>query len=253
MPDQPPERPSRPIPPPGILAAAQHLDGADPASPVFGFGAILALGWPGGSSRGRSAASQALAEEAPGFFGKEQILAVRFIASIALLAAAPMILSSCRQVPLRLALDPSPEGPGLKDVSPASPSVGTTFSGPATIGTQVSLPGMTMALVGTGLPAGFPTVTPAPGHRFVSPRLVSSCHLSPSFNCRLGSFELIDSQGTRHSPAIAVTGPGFLPFGKFPGGSSIEGALVFMVPTDASPFTLRHVAHQDQEAFFLLE
>ena len=24
-----------------------------PASPAFGFGAILALGWPGGSSRGR--------------------------------------------------------------------------------------------------------------------------------------------------------------------------------------------------------
>ena len=34
----------------------QSLDGADPASPVFGFGAILVLGWPGGSSRGRCAA-----------------------------------------------------------------------------------------------------------------------------------------------------------------------------------------------------
>jgi len=32
---------------------AQQLDGADPASQVFGFSAILALGWPGGSSRGR--------------------------------------------------------------------------------------------------------------------------------------------------------------------------------------------------------
>jgi len=32
---------------------AQQLDGADAASPAFGFGAILAFGWPGGSSRGR--------------------------------------------------------------------------------------------------------------------------------------------------------------------------------------------------------
>ena len=38
--------------------AAQQLDGADPASPAFGFGAILALGWPGGSSRGRWVAAQ---------------------------------------------------------------------------------------------------------------------------------------------------------------------------------------------------
>ena len=33
--------------------AAEQLDGADPASPGFGFGAILVLGWLGGSSRGR--------------------------------------------------------------------------------------------------------------------------------------------------------------------------------------------------------
>jgi hypothetical protein len=39
------------------LQAAQQLDGADAASPAFGFRAILALGWPGGSSRGRWAAN----------------------------------------------------------------------------------------------------------------------------------------------------------------------------------------------------
>ena len=33
--------------------AAQQLDGANPVSRAFGFGAILASGWPGGSARGR--------------------------------------------------------------------------------------------------------------------------------------------------------------------------------------------------------
>src|SRR3972149_4617858 len=41
------------LPFPQVLASAEQLDGADLASPVFGFSAILALGWPGGSSRGR--------------------------------------------------------------------------------------------------------------------------------------------------------------------------------------------------------
>lgn len=41
----------------GRLSAAQHLDGADPASPDLGFRAILGLGWPGGSSRFRWAAT----------------------------------------------------------------------------------------------------------------------------------------------------------------------------------------------------
>jgi hypothetical protein len=112
---------------------------------------------------------------------------------------------------------------------------------------------MTMTLVGSGVPEGFPTVTPAAGHRFVSPSLVIDCHLPRSAACRPGSFELIDSQGTRHSPAIAVSGQGFLPLGEFPGGTSVEGGIVFMVPIDASPFTLRHVRGLDQEAFFLLE
>ena len=40
----------------GAALSYNQLDGADPASRVFGFGAILGFGWPGGSSRGRSAA-----------------------------------------------------------------------------------------------------------------------------------------------------------------------------------------------------
>lgn len=35
---------------------AQQVAGADPASPDLEFGAILALGWPGSSDRGRWAA-----------------------------------------------------------------------------------------------------------------------------------------------------------------------------------------------------
>jgi hypothetical protein len=111
-----------------------------------------------------------------------------------------------------------------------------------------------MTLVGAGLPSGFPLFTPDPGQRLVSPRLSAYCDLSAGSYCQtLGSFELIDSQGTRHSPAIAVTGQGFLPSGEFAGGTSITGGLVFMVPIDASPMTLRYVGHQGHEAYFRLE
>jgi hypothetical protein len=112
---------------------------------------------------------------------------------------------------------------------------------------------MTMALAGVALPAGFPDVTPDPGQQFVSPGLISTCLLPPDSSCRIGSFELIDSRGTRHSPAIAVSGAGFLPLGEFPGGSSIEGSLVFMVPVGTGPFLLRNVGPEGREAYFLLE
>jgi hypothetical protein len=113
---------------------------------------------------------------------------------------------------------------------------------------------MTITLVGAGLPSGFPPFTPDPGQRLVSPKLSAYCRLSADASCpTLGSFELIDSQGTRHSPAIAVTGPGFLPSGEFGGGTSITGGLVFMVPIDASPMILRYAGYQGQEAYFRLE
>ena len=46
-----PQRPFTHQEPP--LGAAEQLDGADPASPASGLYAVLTLGWPGGSSRGR--------------------------------------------------------------------------------------------------------------------------------------------------------------------------------------------------------
>jgi hypothetical protein len=127
-----------------------------------------------------------------------------------------------------------------------------TRSNPARLGTPVELEQMTLTLVGTGLPAGFPAVTPDAGQRFVAPRLTSICHLAPGSSCPLGSFELIDSQGTRHSAGVTVAGEGFLPSGDFPGGTSVEGGLVFMVPVDAGPFTLRNVG-LGGEAYFRLE
>jgi hypothetical protein len=133
-------------------------------------------------------------------------------------------------------------------------SVGLTLSDPAPLYTAVEIEDMTLTVVGTGLPAGFPPVTPDPGQRFVSPTLSADCRRSPGSSCpTLGSFELIDSEGTRHSPSIAVSGPGFLPYGPFPGGASITGGLVFMVPVDLSPLTLRYVGGEGAEAYFRIE
>jgi hypothetical protein len=132
--------------------------------------------------------------------------------------------------------------------------MGLSPSHPTTLETAVELPDRTLTLVGEGLPSGFPQVTPNPGQRFVAPQLSSYCRLSAGSYCEgLGSFELIDSHGTRHSPSIAVSGEGFLPAEDFPGGTSIAGALVFMVPTDTSSLTLRYVGPQGLEAFFQVE
>jgi hypothetical protein len=120
--------------------------------------------------------------------------------------------------------------------------------------TTVEIEDMTLTAVGTGLPVGFPTVTPDPGQRFVSPRLFAYCRLPPGSACEtLGSFELIDSEGTRHSPSVAVSGAGFLPRGDIPGGTSITGSLVFMVPVDLGPPILRYVGRQGAEAYLQIE
>jgi hypothetical protein len=88
----------------------------------------------------------------------------------------------------------------------------------------------------------------------VSPVLSIYCRLPADSYCGpLGSFELIDSYGTRHSPSIAVTGEGFLPRGEIPGGAAIAGGLVFIVPLNSDPLTLRYVTSQTQEAYFLVE
>lgn len=113
---------------------------------------------------------------------------------------------------------------------------------------------MTITLVGMRLPAGFPAVTPDPGDRFVAPQLSFLCQLPADAYCqRIGSFELIDAQGTRHSPAIAVSGEGFLSTEDFPGGTLITGGMVFMVPMEADPFILRYLGYRGREAFFRIE
>ena len=146
------------------------------------------------------------------------------------------------------------EDPGRTAAPPAKPSIGLTLSSPATIYEPVVFPDMTITLVGAQLPPGVTHSTPDAGQRFVSPALSVYCFLPPASDCHtLGPFELIDSQGTRHSPVRAATGEGFLPSGDFPGGTTIEGALVFMVPIDASPMTLRYVGHQGQEAYFQVD
>ncbi len=149
---------------------------------------------------------------------------------------------------------PTHVDPGRTAVLPAKSSIGLTLSNPASIYEPVELPDITITLVGAQLPPGVMHSTPDAGQRFVSPALSVYCLLPPASDCQtLGPFELIDSHGTRHSPVRAAAGEGFLPSGDFPGGTTIEGALVFMVPIDASPMTLRYVGHQGQEAYFLLE
>lgn len=137
---------------------------------------------------------------------------------------------------------------------PTKSPIGLSLSSPATLNTAVELPDMTITLLGTGLPAGFKPFTPHPGQRFVTPSLSVRCSLPPDTYCQtLGSFELIDSQGTRHSAVVAANGQGFLPTGPLPGGTSIGGGLVFMVPIDASPMVLRYVGYQGIEAYFRIE
>jgi hypothetical protein len=121
-------------------------------------------------------------------------------------------------------------------------------------GTPVGLPQVSITLVGLEIPPGFPPATPDPGQQFVAPKLSIYCKLSVDSYCQmLGPFELIDSHGTRHSPAIAVTGGGFLPKEEIPGGTSITGSLVFMVPIDAAPMLLRYVAGGGDEAYFQID
>lgn len=160
----------------------------------------------------------------------------------------------------KTAMDPTPTttptlSPTTQTAAPPSKTpLGLTQSNPATIHTAVQHPQMTITLIGMELPAGFPSVTPDPGHRFVAPQLAFFCQLPATSHCqRIGSFELIDAQGTRHSPSIAVSGEGFLSTEAFPGGTSITGGMVFMVPIEATPMILRYVGSQGREAFFQID
>ncbi len=143
----------------------------------------------------------------------------------------------------------------VRTAAPTSKApVGLSWSNPASFHTTVEHPQMTITLVGLELPSGFPSVTPDPGHLFVAPQLSFFCQLPADSYCqRIGPFELIDSQGTRHSPAIAVSGEGFLSTENIPGGTSMTGSLVFMVPINAAPMILRYVGYQGQEAYFRIE
>lgn len=137
---------------------------------------------------------------------------------------------------------------------PSTPPPGLSLSRPAALYATVQHPHLTITLVGLDLPSGFPLVTPDPGYRFVAPQLSFFCQLPAGSDCQgIGSFELIDSQGTRHSPVIAVTGEGFLSTEDFSGGTSITGGMVFMVPIEAAPLILRYVGDQGREAFFRIE
>jgi hypothetical protein len=159
---------------------------------------------------------------------------------------------SCAGIALPTTPTPNPTPRTAAPPSTAQP--GLTEANPATFHIPVEHPPVTITLVGLDLPAGFPLVTPDPGHQFVAPQLSFHCRLPAGSDCqRIGSFELIDSQGTRHSPAIAVSGEGFLSTEDIPGGTSMTGSLVFMVALDAAPLILRYVGHQGLEAFFRIE
>ncbi|MBX7215315.1 MAG: hypothetical protein K1X39_15010 [Thermoflexales bacterium] len=137
---------------------------------------------------------------------------------------------------------------------PSQPAPGLSLSSPATFSTTVALGDLTVTLVGLGLPAGFPAVTPDAGLQLVAPQLMVVCTRPADDECpSLGAFELIDADGTRHSPVIAVTGEGFLPKGEFGGGTAIAGGMVFMPPVDAAPYVLRYAGSQGREAFFVIE
>jgi hypothetical protein len=169
-----------------------------------------------------------------------------------------IILTACTRLSPPTAPTGSTQQPAVTSIAPTAPPtktpLGFSLSSPATLSTTVELPPLTITVVGLGLPSGFPSVTPDAGHRFVAPQLSFFCKLPADAYCQsIGSFELIDSQGTRHSPAIAVSGEGFLSKEDFPGGTSITGGMVFMVPIEAAPFILRYVGDQGREAFFRIE
>lgn len=177
--------------------------------------------------------------------------------TIALLVNA-IILTACTRLSPPVAPSGSTQHPTVTIIAPTTPPVqtplGVSLSGPATLSSTVEHPQMTITLVGMGLPAGFPPVTPDAGHRFVAPQLSFFCKLPADAYCpSIGAFELIDSQGTRHSPAIAVSGEGFLSKEDFLGGTAITGSMVFMVPIEAAPFLLRYVGDHGREAFFRIE
>jgi hypothetical protein len=191
---------------------------------------------------------------------------MKHLALAAVLLANSIVLAACTRLSPLAAPTESTQRPAVTVVAgvsetatdptapPSKTLPGLTRSSPATLHTTVEHPPMTITLVGMELPAGFPPVTPDPGHRFVAPQLAFFCQLPAAAYCQgIGSFELIDSQGTRHSPAIAVSGEGFLSTEDFPGGTSITGGLVFMVPIDAAPLILRYVGDQGREAFFRIE
>ncbi len=164
----------------------------------------------------------------------------------ALLACAILLAACARLTPPATATIMAPAAP--------TPSLGLSLASPAPLAATVELPPLTITLVGLGLPAGFPVVTPDTGHQFVAPQLTVVCQLPADAECRaLSPFELIDAQGTRHSPAIAVTGEGFLAKAAFGGGTAVTGGLVFMVPIEAAPYVLRYVGEQGREAFFVVE
>jgi hypothetical protein len=183
---------------------------------------------------------------------------MKYLALTAALVVNSIILTACARPSPLAAPTGSTQPPAVTNLAPTAPSMktppGFSLSSPATRSTPVEQPQLTITLVGLGLPSGFPPVTPDAGHRFVAPQLSLFCKLPADAYCQsIGSFELIDSQGTRHSPAIAVSGEGFLSKEDFPGGTSITGGMVFMVPIEAAPFLLRYVGDQGREAFFQIE
>jgi hypothetical protein len=183
---------------------------------------------------------------------------MKYLALTAALVVNSIILTACARLSPPAAPTGSTQQPAVTSIAPTEPPsktpLGSSLSVPATLSTTVEQPQLTITLVGMGLPSGFPPVTPDAGHRFVAPQLTFFCKLPAGSYCQsIGSFELIDSQGTRHSPAIAVSGEGFLSKGDFPGGTSITGGMVFMVPIEAAPFLLRYVGDHGREAFFRIE
>jgi len=183
---------------------------------------------------------------------------MKYLALTAALVVNSIILTACTRLSPLAAPTGSTQQPAVTSIAPTAPPSktppGFSLSGSASLSTTVDQPQMTITLVALGLPSGFPPVTPDAGHRFVAPQLSFFCKRPADAYCQIiGSFELIDSQGTRHSPAIAVSGEGFLSKEDFPGGTSITGGMVFMVPIEAAPFLLRYVGDQGREAFFRIE
>ena len=142
-------------------------------------------------------------------------------------------------------------------------SVGSSSSDPAPAGSEVGADDLSLTVTEVVAPAddnvrqaNASHPTPVPLTHYVMPKISVTCNLATGSSCSLTGFEfsLLDSSGAVHSPEIFVAGlPGLFESGRFSGGTTKEGYLLFIAPEGDQGLILRYKPVFGSEAYLALQ